>query len=102
VVPNGTFGSVPLSDGVPGEGAGPTWPGAALATGAKASAPPIAAAANHGAMCAIVLFIVFSPVWVADMPLAFIVAVPQAGVVSADTRSNLLLAGTPPSLGYAN
>jgi hypothetical protein len=48
----------------------------------------------------IVLFIVFSPgfgspIWIC----AFIVTAPHAGVVTADTRSNLPLAGTSPFLG---
>jgi hypothetical protein len=93
LAPNDQNGSGPLADCVPCESEGGSWPGAALATGAKTSAPPIAAAANHGATCLIVLFMDFSNFGFADLaPL--IVPAPQAGVVTADTHSNLLIAGT--------
>jgi hypothetical protein len=61
---------------------------AALAMGARTSAPLTAAAANHGATRLIVLFIVFTPVSGSPMWLyVLMVAAPRTGVVGADIHS---------------
>ena len=72
--------------------AGAGWV-AALAMGASAIAPPIAAAANHGATYLIVVFMMFSRLLVALFGLCASIAFLRAGVVTADTRLTLLLAG---------
>jgi hypothetical protein len=61
--------------------------------GASAMAPPIAAAANHGTKYLIFVFMLFSACWVAQSGLFASIAFVRAGVVTADTRSALLLAG---------
>jgi hypothetical protein len=98
----GTSGSVPVSNGVGagdacvGEGAGvltaldcgtATQPGLALATGARASAPPIVAAANHGARYLIVVFMVVLPIAMTPIRLSSILAPRQTCVAAADTQS---------------
>jgi hypothetical protein len=61
---------------------------AALAVGARITAPLTAAAANHGATRLIVLFIVFTPVFGSPIWLdVLIVAAPRTGVVGADIHS---------------
>jgi hypothetical protein len=61
--------------------------GAALAMGARPIAPPIAAAANHGAMYLTVASMVFSQSRrVAAVCYATIIASQQTGVVNVDTH----------------
>src|ERR1700754_2220588 len=95
----GTRGSVPVSNGV-GAGAVDAGAlvttllceldmvaGAALAMGARPIAPPIAAAANHGAMNLMVVVMVLSStlpgrrIW-----LSLIIASRHTAVVNADTQ----------------
>jgi hypothetical protein len=61
--------------------------------GASAIAPPIAAAANHGATYLIDVFMMIScAYWFALTGLIPIIALEQADVVAADTHSTLQLA----------
>ncbi|HXO51362.1 MAG TPA: hypothetical protein VN888_10110 [Mycobacterium sp.] len=72
--------------------------GAALAMGARPIAPPIAAAANHGAMYLMVAFMVFSPGrWDAAFGYAMIIASQQTAVGNADTHFPPMPAGISPS-----
>jgi len=81
----GTWGSA--SDGTRGSVS-------ALATGARPTAPAIAAAANHGAMYLVIVFTVFPAcllgrrIW-----LCPIIASRQTGVATTDPHSTLPLAG---------
>src|SRR4030081_1006044 len=83
-VPYGVDGSVPgrptAVDEAPALGAGAGWV-AALAMGATTIAPPIAAAANHGAITVIFAFMIPS------------IGARRAGVVTVDTPLTLQVAG---------
>jgi hypothetical protein len=76
-VPYGVDGSVPALPTADGEATAL----AALAIGASAIAPPIAAAANHGVTWVIFVFMIPS------------IGARRAGVVTADTRLTLQVAG---------
>src|ERR1700710_1066848 len=71
----------------------------ALAMGARATAPPIAASANHGARCLIAVFMIFSGLLVGPWFWATPIMSPRkAGVVDADTHLTLALAANLVSL----
>ena len=102
--PNGTRGSSPLC----ALGDGPalvttlacgTGAGAALARGARASAPPIAATDNHGATHLIVFLMVLLPFWICCIQPRLSFPPYEDDDIAADTHLGSPLAAIRPCCG---